>query len=122
MAGCIVCGVAEPKSGRKVARLAVLLAERQALPLLLVHVRPPPAARRAAALPYAYARLAADARDGRRMLGRVVDALGPVAAVGTRLEIGPAAARLVAVAAIENARLLVLGRSERGALEAAILG
>jgi nucleotide-binding universal stress UspA family protein len=56
------------------------------------------------------------------MLGRVVDALGPAAAVETRLEIGPAAARLVAVAETEDAELLVLGRRDRGAFEAALLG
>jgi nucleotide-binding universal stress UspA family protein len=122
MAGCIVCGVAERTGGRDVARLAVLMAERQALRLVLVHVLAPPAARRAAALPHAYARLAADVREGGRMLARIADELGSAVAVEARLEIGAAAARLVAVAEAEEAELLVLGRREQGVFEPTLLG
>jgi nucleotide-binding universal stress UspA family protein len=119
--GPIVCGVTEPTGGA-VARLAALLSERLGLPLALVHVLAPPAAVRASALPHAYVRLAADYRSGTRMLMSVAGELGLDESVETWIEIGPAAARLVAVAKAEHAEMIVLGRHDRGVLEAALVG
>lgn len=125
----IVCGVDRSERCRPALRVAAELAAHLGSRLVLVNVRPSPAA-----LPPGMAGETRFAREravegGRRLLAEIVDEL--LDEPGTRrllecargrVEFGEPAARLAAVADETEASLIVVGARGRGAMGAALLG
>jgi nucleotide-binding universal stress UspA family protein len=121
--GPAICCVDESDSSRDALRVARRLAERLALELVLLNVAPPTEAPGVSAAVSGQERLhTEEVRDAQQLLARVAqdEGLGPE--VRRRVEIGPAADRILDVCREEQAELVVMGSRGRGELRAALLG
>jgi nucleotide-binding universal stress UspA family protein len=125
--GGIVCGVRDPGDAA-VAEAAARMAAPLGLTLTLVHVAPLPQAPVSAAggaPPALLSRRTADeVASARAMLEELAQDVALDPAPHTRLRVleGPIGPQLARVADLEDAALVALGASERGALAAALAG
>lgn len=123
--GGIVCGVDHSPGARSAARFAAALADRLALPLVLVHVVQPP-------IPQSELGMAARTTDavvieelrkaGVSLLEAVAEELGPGREVVAELRFGGASEALEAVAESAGAELVVVGTRGLGAVSSLLLG
>jgi nucleotide-binding universal stress UspA family protein len=126
MTSSIICGVDHSPNARAATRVAVKLAERLGLRLVLVHAipadspQPKSTAPPAAVLDREGIRRAAE-REIAALLAELVEDAGAVDATG-RCEHGSAPERLAAVAKEERAAMIVVGTRGEAAARAALLG
>jgi nucleotide-binding universal stress UspA family protein len=129
MRGSIVCGVDGSADSQAALRVAVGLADRLQLRLVVAHVAEPAYALSAAAAPFdgmvgryvAMEAVRAHEEAAERLLEEVVAAAGLVEAE-PRVGVGVPAERLADIADEEEAELVVVGSRGRGAFKAAFLG
>jgi nucleotide-binding universal stress UspA family protein len=126
MTSSIICGVDHSPNARAAARVAAELAERLGLRLHLVHATPadaPPPLSTAppAAVPDREGIRRAAEREITGLLADLLEDTGPVDATG-RIEQGPAAERLAAVAEEERGAFIVVGTRGEAAAKAALVG
>jgi nucleotide-binding universal stress UspA family protein len=118
----IVCAVDQSDTTDEVVRVAQALATALGGRLVLVHVAPPTEAPGVSAAPAGQERLReeelADARAHLQDVAVRLDA----GDVEQRVELGPPADRIVAIADEENAALVVIGSRGRGDVKSALLG
>lgn len=118
----LLCCVDDSDTAHAAARYARELSRRLSLELVLVHVAGTAAAPGTSAAPGGHARLVEAQRDeGEETLARAARDAG-VGDARRRLEFGSVVDRLVAVAAEEEAEMIVLGSRGRGRMRAAALG
>ena len=118
----IVCGVDDSRDGHIAVVAAAALSARIGAPLVAVHVASDP-------LPFPYGdsvsrerQRHAARRRGTELLARVMVETGLDRGTTQRVRLGAPAEELAAVAAAEDADLLVVGSRGRGFLRAALLG
>lgn len=120
--GPIVCCVDDSGRAGVALRAAHRLAEAFRLELVLLHVEPSANVPGVSAAPAAHERLLAEElREGAALLERLVREEG-LDGVRRRVEVGRAAAAIVAVCEEEDAELVVLGSHGRRGVRAAVLG
>ena len=118
----LLCCVDDSDTARAAARYARDLSSPLSLELVLVHVAGTAAAPGASAAPGGHARLVeAQKEEGEEVLARAARDAG-VGDARRRLEFGSVVDRLLAVAAEEEAEMIVLGSRGRGRMRAAALG
>lgn len=106
-----------------VVRIAHRLAERLGLELVLMHVAPATELPGVSAAPAGQERLhEEELRDAEALLDRTALEAGLGDDARQRSEIGPAADRIVAACADEEAELVVIGSRGRGGLKTALIG
>jgi nucleotide-binding universal stress UspA family protein len=107
---------------RAAARVAVLLHERLAIPLVLLFVASKVTQPGVSAAPHGQERLMEEERrSGEELLREVATNLGATD-VELRVEYGSPAARVLEVCEAEGASFVVLGTRGRGRVKAAVLG
>jgi nucleotide-binding universal stress UspA family protein len=129
MRASIVCGVDGSADSQDALRVAVRLADRLQLRLVVAHVAEPAYVPSAAAAPFdgmarGYAvmeEMQSQEEAGERLLEEVAAASGLVGAE-RRVGVGVPAERLADIADEEEAELIVVGSRGRGAFKAAFLG
>ena len=129
MSASIVCGVDGSADSQDALRVAVRLADRLQLRLVVAHAAEPTYAPSAAAAPFVgmggrYAVMEgvqSQEEAAARLLEEVVAAAGLVDAE-RRVGVGVPAERLADIADEEDAELIVVGSRGRGAFKAAFLG
>jgi nucleotide-binding universal stress UspA family protein len=117
-----VCGIDGSQESHRAAQVGKDLAEWKGMRLVLVSVAAPVTAPGVSAAPYGQERLAEEERGYADELLRA--AAEDVGAEGAKLrvELGPAAKRILHVAEEEGAEFIVMGMRGRSAVRAAILG
>ena len=117
MEGSIVCGVDGKETSASALEFALALSERLDSPLVLVTATTVPAIPGAAAVPHVYEDLEAAAiRSAEQMFDEIAVAYDLPPDLERRVKFGDPADCLVSFASEERAALLVVGRSQRGAL------
>jgi nucleotide-binding universal stress UspA family protein len=120
--GPVVCCVDGSDESRSAAALAAFLGDRLGLPLVLLSVVGAVTQPGVSAAPAGQERLAAEERrEAEEALREVAAGVG-AAEAELRVELGAAAARILAVCEGEGASLVVLGSRGRGRMKAAMLG
>jgi nucleotide-binding universal stress UspA family protein len=129
MSASIICGVDGSADAQAALQVAVGLAERLELRLVVAHVAEPAYIPYAAAAPFGgmagqhavMEEIGTQEANAERLLDEVVAAAGPVDAE-RRASVGVPAERLADLADEEDAELIVVGSRGRGAFKAAFLG
>ena len=117
----ILCCVDDSPETKSVAGVAMSLASKFQLELVLVHVSPHSHAPGISAAIAGRERLLEEERDGAQaIIDRVVEETG--AQARTRTELGSAAEKIVELCREEDAAFVVLGSRGRGGLKASVLG
>ena len=120
--GPVVCSIDNSEGARAALQAASRLGEALELPLVVLHVEPAPTAPGLGAAPGGHERLLQDElRDAEALITRLASEAG-VEGFRPRVEIGPAAERIVHACEDEGAALVVVGSHRRAGVKAALLG
>jgi nucleotide-binding universal stress UspA family protein len=121
--GPVLCCLDDSDGARHALPVARLLATRLDLELVLVHVEPSTEAPGVSAAPAGQQRLReAELLDGESLLARLAREADLDPGMRSRVAIGDAAERIIAICEDEAASFVVLGSRGRGGVASALLG